>query len=79
MVGEIDSERYARFHTHPLNDSCYFPSVEDEANSYIAGPNILFSQHQGVFYTYLINRGKSRKIFERDLKNQEKVSASNYS
>jgi len=70
-----NEEIFSRFHTHPLNDPNYMPSCADEANSYIIGPNYLFSQTNGIFHVYRINRGKSEEMYTKNyrfLRNEQK-------
>ncbi|HIH18061.1 MAG TPA: hypothetical protein HA282_03825 [Nanoarchaeota archaeon] len=58
----------ARFHTHPKDDKNFQPSDLDEANTFIAGPNVLFSQSGGKLHVYLISKGKSREIYTSEVK-----------
>ncbi len=62
----LDNDRiFSRFHTHPVEDPSYFPSIPDKANTYTLGPNVLMSQTGGKIHIYVINHGDSKEIMTR--------------
>ena len=62
-----DPSIVSKWHTHPLNDPNYFPSAPDEANSYLMGPNLLFSRTDNTLHVYSIVEGQSKEIYTTKL------------
>ena len=62
---------FSRFHTHPINDKNPDPSKPDKANTYLEGPNVLFSQVNDVVLVYTINRGASTEVYRFKIGNQK--------
>jgi hypothetical protein len=65
----LRTELFSRFHTHPIDDPNYPPSDVDSYNTYIAGPNILFSQKNKKLHVYKISKGKWKEIYHNNIGN----------
>jgi hypothetical protein len=62
----LDNKRIIyRFHTHPINEEKnHMASGKDKANTYLYGPEIMFSQNNGTLYAVLSLKGHSREIYK---------------
>lgn len=56
-------EIISRWHTHQLDDPNYMPSPPDESNTYVMGPNALFSRRDGTLRVYTMIKGTSKEIY----------------